>query len=155
MRKLLVSVAALLLATACDRGADRASPADGGTLAGSDTAAGAMVLLLDVPSSTKLGDEVPIAVTLVHRGAAPELGHVSPDVVVTRDDGSEVWRRSRHAAVAPPSPAPRGSEMRGSGYVWDQRDDAGRPVPPGAYRVRAEAAALELVSEPRLIIIAP
>jgi len=54
MRKLLVCVATLLLATARDRGADRPSPADGGKVVESDTAAAAVELVSDHASSSAL-----------------------------------------------------------------------------------------------------
>ena len=49
----------------------------------------------------------------------------------------------------------RPNEMRGSGSSWNQRDDAGRPVAPGTYRIRAEAVAMELASEARVVTIEP
>ncbi len=143
----------LALAAACDR--DRAASGE----AGRDSAAspGPLVLLLDVPATARAGEEVPVAVTIVNRGAGPvEVGGLHPDVVVAREDGTEVWRRSRHE---PPGPATRPvatlrpGEMRGSGSSWNQRDDGGRPVPPGTYRIRAEADAMQLESEPRVITI--
>jgi hypothetical protein len=159
MRRLAILLAVGVLCGAC--GGDRA--ASGG--AGEDGAAAAapLVLLLDVPATVRAGDEVTVAVTLANRGAAPvQVGPISPDVVVTRGDGSEVWRRSRHephsaspATSEASASALRPNEMRGSGYAWNQRDDAGQPVPPGTYRVRAEAAAPKLASEPRAITIQP
>lgn len=125
--------------------------------AGESAAPGPLVLLLDAPATARAGDEVPIAVTVVNRGAAPEpVGGAQPYVVVTRADGGEVWRRSRHEPPAPPAAtALSPNEMRGTGYTWNQQDDAGRAVPPGPYRIRAEAPALKLVSESRAITIQP
>ncbi len=151
---------AILLAMGCAAcGHDRSAAAGG---AGHDSAATSspLVLLLDVPASVRAGEDVAMAVTLVNRGAAPvRVGSIAPDVVVTRGDGSEVWRRSRHepppAPAADPASALRPNEMRGSGYAWSQRDNAGRPMPPGTYRVRAESPGLKLVSEPRAVIIQP
>jgi hypothetical protein len=145
----------LVLAVA---GCDRGRPAAGriGEKAAS-APAGTLALLLDVPATVRAGEEVPLAVTLVNRGAAPaSLAAVQPDIVVTRPAGGEVWRRSRHEPAAPGAATTlRPNEMRGSGSAWDQRDDAGRPVAPGSYRVRAEATALDLVSEPRMVTIQP
>jgi hypothetical protein len=120
-------------------------------------APGPLVLLLDAPAAVRAGDEVPVAVTLVNRGAAPaSIPGVQPDLVVTHGDGVEVWRRSRHDSSPPPAAtALRPNEMRGTGYSWSQRDDAGLPVPPGTYRIRAEAPALKLVSAGRILTIRP
>ena len=145
----------LIAAAACER--DRAASGD----AGRDGAAsaGALALLVDVPATVRAGEEVPVAVTIVNRGAAPvEVGGLHVDVVVTREDGTELWRRSRHESPAPvtrPEVMLRPSEMRGSGWSWNQRDDGGRPVPPGAYRIRAEAPAMQLTSEARGVTISP
>jgi len=156
MRRLEILLGIVVLCGAC--GGDRAAP--GGEGKGGAAAEAPLVLLLDLPPAVRAGEEVTIAVTLANRGAAPvEVGSISPDVVVTRDDGSEVWRRSRHepppASPATPASALRPNEMRGSGYAWNQRDDTGQPVPPGTYRVRAESAAPKLASEPRPITIQP
>ncbi|HEU4556807.1 MAG TPA: BsuPI-related putative proteinase inhibitor [Longimicrobium sp.] len=145
----------LVTLAACSR--DRAASSE----AGRDGAAsaGALVLLLDVPATVRAGEEVPVAVTIVNRGAAPvEVGGLHVDVVVAREDGTEVWRRSRHEPAAPatrPEVMLRPSEMRGSGWSWNQRDDGGRPVPPGTYRIRAEAPAMQLTSEMRAVTISP
>jgi hypothetical protein len=157
MRGLMMVLLGIVVLCGACRG-DRA--ASGG--AGEDSAAvsPSLVLLLDVPATVRAGEDVTIAVTLVNRGAAPvQVGPISPDVVVTREDGSEVWRRSRHEARPASAPAPastlRPNEMRGSGYAWNGRDDAGQPVPPGTYRVRAESTAPALASEPRAVIVQP
>jgi len=69
-------------------GCGRDRPASRG--AGESAAAGPLVLLLDAPATARAGDEVPIAVTVVNRGAAPEsVGGTQPDVVVMRADGGE------------------------------------------------------------------
>lgn len=138
-------------------GCGRDRPASGSTTVDTAASAGPLVLLLDLPDSVRAGEEIPVAVTLVNRGAAAvSVAGVQPDLVVTRPDGGEVWRRSRHDAPAPgAATALRPNEMRGTGYAWNQRDDAGQPVPPGAYRIHAEAPALHLVSAPRTITIQP
>lgn len=155
MRGLTTILVALAIACAgC--GGDQASSGE----AGRDSAStGPLVLLLDVPATVRAGEEVPIAVTLVNRGAAPvEVVGFHPDVVVAREDGTEVWRRSRHEPTGPParpSAVLRPSEMRGSGSSWNQRDDGGRPVPPGTYRIRAEATPMQIRSESRAVTISP
>lgn len=133
-----IAVLGLLLALPAACGRDRSVAAG----AEQDTAAttGPVGLLLDVPARVRVGEEVAIAATLVNRGDASESVPASgPDIVITRADGAEVWRRSRHAggADAAPPAALKPNEMRGSGYTWDQRDDGGRQVAPGTYRVRA------------------
>src|SRR4051812_19539633 len=75
-----------------------------------DTAAtaGPVVVLLDVPARVRVGEEVAIAATLVNRGDASEsVPAAGPEIVITRPNGAEVWRRSRHAgdAAAEPSAA--------------------------------------------------
>lgn len=144
-------IAVILTACGRDRSASGA--------VGRDTAvsSGPLVLLLDAPATVRAGEEVPIAATLVNRGAAPaSVPGVQPDLVVTRADGGKVWRSGRHEPSAPPAAtALRPNEMRGTGYTWNQRDDAGRLVPPGAYRIRAEAPTLGLVSESRTITVQP
>ncbi|HEX8244001.1 MAG TPA: hypothetical protein VF541_10910 [Longimicrobium sp.] len=130
-----VLASTLVLAT-CGRDRSAASAVEQDTAA----TAGPVVLLLDVPPRARIGVEVAIAATLVNRGDASEsVPAAGPDIVITRADGTEVWRRSRHAprASATPAAALKPREMRGSGYTWDQRDDAGRQVPPGTYHVRA------------------
>ncbi|HYH82478.1 MAG TPA: BsuPI-related putative proteinase inhibitor [Longimicrobium sp.] len=150
----LLAIALAVSSAACGR--ERAATAEAER--DSAAAAGPLVLLLDVPATVRAGEEVTLAVTLVNRGSADaRVGGAAPDVVVTREDGTEVWRRSRHEPQ-PASAAPitlRPKEMRGSGHNWNQRDDAGRPVPPGTYRVRAEFPAPKLASEPRTITIQP
>ncbi|MBV9109968.1 MAG: hypothetical protein JO306_11220 [Gemmatimonadetes bacterium] len=151
------SLAILLALAAAGCGRDRSS-ADA---AAADTAAtsGPVSLLLDVPARVRVGDEVPLAATLVNRsGESVTLPGEGPDFVVTRADGSEVWRRSRHAA-APSSPDPiilKPNDMHGSGYAWDQHDDDGRPVLAGTYRVRAVLAAPtgQIASAARTIVVA-
>jgi hypothetical protein len=152
----IVCVLAVVVIGGCAR--DRERGASDGALV--DTSAATTVpleLLLDAPAAVRAGEEVPVAVTLVNRGAAPaSVAAVQPDLVVTRADGGEVWRRSRHEPAAQTaSTTLRPQEMRGSGYAWNQRDDAGRPVPAGEYRIRAEARALKLASEGRVLMIQP
>lgn len=148
-------LAALIVFTLGGCGRDRTS--SGGAGEESAAASGSLVLLLDAPSTVRSGEEVPVAVTVVNRGAAPAaVPGVQPDLVVTRTDGGEVWRRSRREQPAPSAAtALRPNEMRGTGYTWNQRDDAGFPVAPGTYHIRAEAPALKLVSMSRTITIQP
>jgi hypothetical protein len=89
-------------------------------------------------------------------GGRPE--RPSLDVVVTRPDGSEVWRRSRHEEL-PSAAVPwtiRPGEVIGTGTAWDQRDDDGAPVPPGTYHVRGilPAAPRDLATEARPLVVA-
>jgi hypothetical protein len=153
MRRLTTVLLTLVICSAC--GGDRAGSGEAGRDGAVST--GTLALLLDVPGTVRAGEEVPIAITLVNRGASPtDVGAVSPDVVVTREDGTEVWRRSRHEPSLPGGATTlRPNEMRGSGSSWNQRDDAGRPVGPGTYRIRAEAPTLELASDAREVTISP
>lgn len=150
----IVALSVVLALGGCGRGRDA-----GGDAWRLDTAvsSGPLVLLLDAPTTVRVGEEVPVAVTLVNRGAAPaSIAGVQPDLVVITPDARIVWRRSRHEHGTPSTAITlRPNEMRGSGYTWDQRNDAGHPVPPDAYRIRAEAPALKLVSPWRSITIRP
>lgn len=153
IRRLGILAMVVLAMAGCGR--DRA--ASGGAGEADRATAGPLALLLDAPSSVRAGEEVPIAVTLVNRGAAPaSVAGAQPDLVVTRIDGAEVWRRSRHEAPSTGTATTlRSNEMRGSGYTWDQRNDAGSAVAPGSYRIRAESPDLRLVSERRTLVIQP
>jgi hypothetical protein len=143
-----------IAAAGCGRGRSSADAAAAGTAATS----GPVSLLLDVPARVRVGDEVTLAATLVNRGGeSVTLPGEGPDFVVTRSDGSEVWRRSRHTD-APSSPDPivlKPNDMHGSGYAWDQHDDDGRPVLAGTYRVRAMLAAPtgQIASAARTIVV--
>jgi hypothetical protein len=108
-----------------------------------DTAAtpGPLRLLLDVPARARAGQPVAVTGTLVNEGREPLTVGVGEslalDVVVTRPDGTEVWRRSRHAALAPGAERTlRPGEVLATGIAWEQKDDAGARVPPGTYYVR-------------------
>ena len=151
---------AIALAAGCGRG--RADVRE----AAEDTAAtaGPVMVLLDAPARVRAGEEVQIAATLVNRGQETEsVPQAGPDLIVTDARGGEVWRRSRHAAAAPGASAPgasatlRPNEMRGSGYTWNQTNDAGQRVAPGTYRIRATipAGPGEASSARRTIVIAP
>lgn len=88
-----------------------------------------------VPVTIRLSNllDRPITVTLVGRD-------IAFDVVVTRDDGTGtvVWRRLADAAIQTilqlKTLGPRETlELKDA---WRQRDNAGKPVPPGTYTLR-------------------
>ncbi len=149
-----LALATMVITGGCGRDHSQSADAVRDTVA----SAGPLALLLDVPATVRPGEEVSIAVTLVNRGrAAVQVGAAAVDVVVTREDGTEVWQRSKHE---PPSAAPASTslgpnEMRGSGGTWDQRDDAGQALAPGTYRIRAELREMDVKSEERRIIVQP
>ena len=146
----------LALAAGCGReGSDVAD-----TVQDTAATAGPVTVLLDVPARVRAGEEVQIAATLVNRGEETEsVPAAGPDIVITDARGAEVWRRSRHAGDAAPAPSTtlKPNEMRGSGYTWDQTNDAGQRVAPGTYRVRATipSGPGEAVSAWRTIVLAP
>lgn len=123
-----------------------------------------MVVELEVPSTVRSGEPVPMTLRVVNTGSQPAhltlTGRPAAfDIVVSRTDGSEVWSRL-HEAVIPmvlQLVVVQPAERLEFGHVWDQRDNAGDPVAPGRYRVRGilPAEELYLESEPRTLVIAP
>ena len=99
-------------------------------------------LRLEIPERVRPGEPVPMRLVLANRGDAPvevELGGspIAFDLVVTAPDGAEVWRRLRGRpveAILQLRTVEPGGEIDFADR-WDQRDDRGRPVEPGSYRV--------------------
>ena len=123
-----------------------------------------LALRVELPPHARIGARVPFTLVIENRGPEPvPLGltgrPIAFDVIVTAADGAEVWRRLRGRVVA----AVLQVRLLGPGEVmelageWDQRDDAGRPVAPGTYRVRAVVPAepAELAAGPVELRIAP
>jgi hypothetical protein len=113
------------------------SPTDG---RGSE--APALVLRLEVPASVRVGTSVSFKLTLQNTGKRPVTltlgGRPAYDVVVTTPEGQEIWRWSHGEAIQqiierkPLKP----KETLEFAAVWEQRDNAGTPVPSGMYQVR-------------------
>lgn len=104
-----------------------------------------LALDFEVPAAVRAGDSVSLQVTLrnaVGRHLLLRLGGAPPtiDCVITRLQGTEVWRLQHgegavydDASFIPLAP---GEVLEFTG-AWDQRNNAGEPVPPGTYCVRA------------------
>lgn len=100
---------------------------------------------LGVPHEAQVGHTVPLRITVRNVSGKPlDLGLVHPnpaEFVVRRARGGHVvWALlgERGGAEAPeigPPLAPGG--LRTIEHAWSQRDDGGRPVPHGEYRVEA------------------
>jgi hypothetical protein len=98
---------------------------------------------IEVPAEVGRGDSVPILLRLVNDAdtavdVALQGRPVAFDVTVTRAGGEQVWRRLAGETVTSilqlrTLAARESLEFRTS---WDQRSDAGAPVPPGEYVVR-------------------
>lgn len=153
-----MAVAALALLPAC--GGERGADGDASVIADTLATPGPLRLLLDVPRRVPLGHPLVVTGTLTNEGGEPvNVGvgeSLALDVVVTRPDGSEVWRRGREAALpAGPERTLRPGEVLATGLAWDQRDDEGQRVPPGTYYVRGylDAAPRSLQTALRRVVI--
>lgn len=113
-------------------------------------------LELIIPREAAQGDTVPVTLRLRNPDTRPiTIGlagnPVAWDVVVSREDGTEVWRRLHGTmptlALALVRIDPGGSVEYSGG--WEQVDNAGHPVAPGRYVVQARIPAEDgdLVSE--------
>jgi hypothetical protein len=102
-------------------------------------------LRIQAPEVVAPGERVPMTLRVENlSGGALDLylrgRTIAFDLVVTRPDGSIVWRRLEGAVV----PAILRIETLGADGVlelndsWDQRSDTGARVPPGDYLVRGE-----------------
>lgn len=98
-----------------------------------------------VPLTLKVQNLLPRPVTLVHGGLAIRF-----DLVVTRPDGTEVWSLS-HSAGGVGIQTIRWATTIQAGQVlevppvwlWDQRDNDGKPVPPGTYSIHGVLVAVD------------
>lgn len=101
------------------------------------------VVTLQAPESVPTGTAIPITLHIENKNAEPlELylrgREPTYDLIVTARDGDVVWRRLEKEVV----PAILRLELLEPGQIlyfrdsWNQRDNAGEPVPPGSYTVR-------------------
>ena len=117
---------------------------------------------LDAPDTVELGRPVQITLRVRNDGGAPAALELTGrpiafDLIVTRSNGTVVWRRLRgeivsmvlQVAILQPN------ESLEFAHTWDQRDDTGRVVRAGSYLVRGELPGPDgtLASEPRRIVI--
>jgi hypothetical protein len=142
---------------ACEAGSfagESHAPVSGTRLPAVTAAADSLRLWLEVPERARAGTVVPIRLRIENvSGRVLDLylrgRSLTFDVVVTRADGSIVWRRLEGEII----PAIVRIEALGPGQrlearaEWDQRSSTGEPAGPGAYtltgHVLAEAGPLE------------
>mgnify|MGYP001822729006 CR=1 FL=1 len=120
---------------------------------------------LRAPETTASG--VPVALTLVveNTGSEPAVLYVTGrppavDVRVEDAEGRLVWRRLEGETVSMVLQVLRlaPGERREFDVEWDQRDEHGRPVPPGLYRVRGALLTEgggSLTTDPEVLRIEP
>ena len=101
-----------------------------------------LALRLEAPAQVPPGQVVQLTLKLKNTSAVrveqPLGGRPPHDVVVTRRDGTEVWRWSKGRVVQDvlELKALRPGEELVFDAEWNQRDADGRPVPPGSYLVK-------------------
>jgi hypothetical protein len=120
---------------------------------------------LTVPAEVRRGDTVPIVLRLVNPAdTAAEIvlqgRPVAFDVTVTRTGGEVIWRRLAGEVVTSILQLRRlaPGERLEFEAAWDQRGDAGAPVPPGEYLVTGTLPSdppTELRTEPVPLRILP
>jgi uncharacterized protein (DUF58 family) len=104
-----------------------------------------MTLHLSVPPRVRVGEPVPVTLSVTNRGTTPLTLYlkgrpIAFDIVVRRKGGEIVWRRLHGATIAmvlrvetlSPGDSLRLEE------VWPQRTQTGAPVQPGDYTVTGE-----------------
>jgi hypothetical protein len=138
---LIVGWAAAAGAGGTQETAERPGSEDQVTIAQSDT----LRLWLDVPEEVPVGEPVPITFHVENvSGRLLDLSlrgrTIVFDLVVSDMNGMTVWRRLHDTVI----PAILRLETLAPGEVleladsWDQRSNAGEPVPAGTYTVRGE-----------------
>lgn len=102
-----------------------------------------LTLHLNAPAQARAGGSVPLRLVLQNEGNRPvDVGFggrpIAFDFVVLASDGSVVW--SRLEGVLVPAILQIRTLVPGEvvefAAVWDQRDNEGRRVPSGSYRIR-------------------
>ena len=104
--------------------------------------ADSMTVELSVPEHVRAGVPVPLTLRATNHGPRPAALYlrgrpVAFDVIVTNARGKVVWRRLRGATISMVLQirelAP--GESLELADTWNQRTNAGVPVPPGEYRL--------------------
>jgi len=139
---------------------------------------GGLLLWLEIPSHVSIGETVPLILKLKNISSHPiVLGHASPayNFIVTRSDGTEVWRWATGTLDLVLSTTVNAGEEVEFTAEWDQRelrwDDQGgpikgNPVPPGTYWVQGifhgnilekvyQGGTEYLKSKPKQLVIMP
>ena len=109
-----------------------------------DAVADQLRVRLVSPADVRAGETVPLMVQLENTGKRPldlylRGRPIAFDVVVSDRRGALVWQRLRGAivpAIVQLRTIEPGTTLELEG-TWDQRDDAGKPVAPGEYLLRA------------------
>lgn len=110
-----------------------------------DDTADSLRLHVEAPDNVPRGQPVPVTFRVENVTDRTLTLHLTGreiafDILVERPDGSTVWRRLEGEVIRSIlrlDTLPPGQSLRLQAS-WDQRSDAGEPVPPGEYRVRAE-----------------
>ena len=122
-------------------------------------------LTILLPDSVPLGKPVPITLRLTNLGGKPVTAYlqgrpVAFDVIVSRRDGTPVWRRFEGAVVAAVLQVRSlaAGEVLDFSETWPQRTNLGAPVRPGEYFVTGVLPTdppAELRTRPALLRILP
>jgi Intracellular proteinase inhibitor len=103
---------------------------------------GAMTLQIVLPTTVRMGEAVPITLRLTNTSREPVTAYlqgrpVAFDIIVSRHDGTVVWRRLEGAVVSAVlqvrSLAP--GEVLEFSDTWLQQSNRGESVGPGEYLV--------------------
>lgn len=137
-----------------------------------------LLLWLEMPSEVSMGEVVLLTLKIKNISNHPiVLGHASPayNFIVTRPDGTEVWRWATGTLdVILSTPVNAGEELKFAAE-WDQRElkwdnqsgpIKGDPVPPGTYWVQGifhgnifdkvyQGGAEYLKTKPKQLVIIP
>ena len=95
-----------------------------------------------IPSAVNQGESVPVTLRLTNSSGQPQTAYLTGrptafDIEVSDADGTVIWRRLAGETV----PAILGVRTLAPGEAltfegsWRQRDQSGRPVPPGVYHI--------------------
>lgn len=123
----------------------------------------AVQVALDMPATVAPGEPVPMALRVTNSGVASVTlaltGIPTAFDLIVSTAGAEIWSRL-HAATVPmvlELKVVQPGEVLQFSDEWDQRDNAGRPVPSGSYHVYGilPAEELDLQSETRILVIRP
>jgi hypothetical protein len=126
---------------------------------------GSILLEILLPGKVHVGEKVPITLRLTNTARVPVEAYfqgrpVAYDVIISRADSSVVWRRlegSFVSAVLQVRTLAPGESLEFK-ETWSQRNNSGKPVPPGEYLVtgvlptdppaKLQTAAVPLLIEP-------
>jgi hypothetical protein len=101
-----------------------------------------VTLELILPDTVRVGRAVPIIVRLTNSSRRPATLYsqgrpTAFDIVITRSDGTPVWRRLEHATISAVLQVRELTPGQSIEFddTWSQLTSAGEPVPPGDYLV--------------------